>query len=211
MGYLDAMAAPTRMSVARELSTQGLRKTLIAVRSAGRYAVSRIRGIGEQVDIESLGSFESPAAPAIGRVGIPDPQLGVSWQDTLTFYGHWFDQLGETDAGYHLRRNISGLSRSRLLEQIQRDDQYALVGSYYSVFQTIMDVKRRVPLVLLNDTYLELTSFPVILPKIADEPLAERLRNVLHVMLKADDTVPPRPRDGPAADGIVVEEGDDPA
>lgn len=199
------------MSVAKELATLGLRKTLLAVKSADAYTVSRIRGIGEKIDIETMGRFDAGASPVIGRVGIPDPQLGVSWNDTMTFYGHWFDQLGETDAGYHLRRNISSISQQRLLEQIRRDEQYALVGSYYSVFQTIIDVKKRVPLVLIADTYLSLTSFPVILPRIEDAALAQRLAGVLHVMLKADPTIPPRPPadDGPDAGGIEVDEVDE--
>lgn len=126
--YCCGMADPTRFSVAKHLAQLGLRKTLIAVKSTDGYAVSRIKKMESTVEFTRLGLFSGERVPVIGRVGIPDPQLGVSWKDTLTFYGKWFDELGETDAGYHLRKSISSLSHKRLLEQIERDDQYALVG-----------------------------------------------------------------------------------
>ena len=197
------MADPTRFSVAKHLAQLGLRKTLIAVKSTDGYAVSRIKKMESTVEFTRLGLFSGERVPVIGRVGIPDPQLGVSWKDTLTFYGKWFDELGETDAGYHLRKSISSLSHKRLLEQIERDDQYALVGSYYAVFRTIMEVKRRVPLVLIDDTHLSLASFRVILPTINDEALEEKLQVVLSTMLKADTRVQSEP-DGLA--GIEVDE-----
>ena len=197
------MADPNRFSVVKQLASLGLRKTLIAVQSTDGYAVSRIKKMESTVEFTRLGIFSSEQVPVIGRVGIPDPQLGVSWKDTMTFYGKWFDELGETDAGYHLRKSISSLSHKRLLEQIERDDQYALVGSYYAVFRTIMEVKRRIPLVLIDNTHLSLASFRVILPTINDEALEEKLRVVLSTMLKADTRVQSEP-DG--VDGIEVDE-----
>lgn len=176
---------------------------MIALKSERSYTVSRIKSIDRKVELTRLGTFSSDEVPLIGRVGIPDPQLGVSWKDTMTFYGKWFDELGETDAGYHLRKSISSLSHDRLLEQIERDEQYALVGSYYAVFRTIMDVKQRLPMVLIDDRYLSLASFPVVLPTIDDEALDEKLQVVLNVMLKADTTVRSEP-DGVA--GIEVDE-----
>ena len=197
------MADPNRFSVVKQLASLGLRKTLIAVQSTDGYAVSRIKKMESTVEFTRLGIFSSEQVPVIGRVGIPDPQLGVSWKDTMTFYGKWFDELGETDAGYHLRKSISSLSHKRLLEQIERDDQYALVGSYYAVFRTIMEVKRRIPLVLIDNTHLSLASFRVILPTINDEALEEKLRVALSTMLKADTRVQSEP-DG--VDGIEVDE-----
>jgi hypothetical protein len=205
--YHRDMAPPVRFTVAKSLSELGLRKTLIAVKSSSGYAVSRIKKIDSGVELTSQGSFSSDKVSLIGRVGIPDPQLGVAWKNSMPFYGKWFDELGETDAGYHLRRNISSLSPESLLEQIERDDQYALVGSYYTVFQTIMKVKRRVPLVLIDDTYLSLISFPVVLAKIEDTAFEEKLMNVLSVMLKADAPVRRDTAVEPAAcSGIEVDE-----
>jgi CTP synthase (UTP-ammonia lyase) len=201
------MARPVRFSVVKHLAQIGLLKTLIAVKSDRGYAVSRIKRIDETIELKRLGVFSSEQIPVIGRVGIPDPQLGVSWQDTMTFYGNWFDELGGTDAGYHLRKSISSISHERLLEQIKRDDEYALVGSYYAVFRTVMDVKRRVPLVLVDDTLLSLTSFPVILPAIGDVGLDEKLQGVLRVMLKADTRAQSEAQDDEARiDGIEVDE-----
>ena len=135
--------------------------------------------------LDPLGRFAPQPLPVIGRIGLPDPQLGDGWADGLPFYGKWFDDIGETDVGYHLRRNISALSRERLLEQIRRDEQYALVGDYAAVFATILEVKQRVPLVLLDDRYLELVSFPVVLPTLAEEGLGTKLAGILRIMLKA--------------------------
>lgn len=205
--YHSHMAGPTCLSVAKRLTKLGLLKALIAVERPSGYAVSQIKKIDSSVDLTQLGSFSSEQVPVIGRVGIPDPQLGVSWKDTMTFYGKWFDELGETDAGYHLRRNISSLSLDHLLDQIKRDDQYALVGTYYSVFETVMHVKKRVPLVLIDDTHLGLTSFSVVLPKIDDEGLGKRLMGVLRVMLKADSGVGSDPAgESERVDGIEVDE-----
>ena len=201
------MAGPNRHSVVKTLATLGLRKTLIAVKSAKGYTVSRVRKVETSVELTSLGSFSSEDIPVIGRVGVPDPQLGVAWKNSMPFYGKWFDELGETDAGYHLRKNISSMSQEHLLDQIRRDDQYALVGSYYLVFQTVMDVKKRVPLVLIDDRHLSLLSFPVILPKIEDIALEEKLRDVLHVMLKADTEAHGQSKvESGGVDGIEVDE-----
>ena len=66
-----------------------------------------------------------------------------------------------------------------------------------------MEVKRRIPLVLIDNTHLSLASFRVILPTINDEALEEKLRVVLSTMLKADTRVQSEP-DG--VDGIEVDE-----
>lgn len=83
-----------------------MRKTLIAVKGASGYAVSRIRKIDSSVELTALGSFSSEHVPVIGRVGIPDPQLGITWKNSMPFYGKWFDDIGETDPGYRIRKKI---------------------------------------------------------------------------------------------------------
>lgn len=201
------MTPSVRISVANRLADLGLRKTLIVVKGDSGYAVSRIRKLDSSVELTPMGSFSSEHVPVIGRVGIPHPQLGIFWKNSMSFYGKWFDNVGDTDAGYRVRRNISSLSHKRQLEQIGRDDQYALVGSYYSVFQTIMDVKRRVPLVLIDDTYLSLVSFPVVLPKIEDKEFEKELLDVLRRLLRPDKPDYSDPAIQSAGiDGIEVDE-----
>ena len=200
-------AGATCLSVAKCLTKLGWLKALIAMECPSGYAVSRIKKIDSSVDLTRLGLFSSEQVPVIGRVGIPDTQLGVSWTDTMTFYGKWFDELGETDAGYHLRRNISSLSLDHLLDQIRRDDQRALVGSYYSAFHTVMHVKKRVPLVLIDHAHLDLTNFSVVLPKIDEVGLEKKLMGVLRVMLKADSGVRSAPAgESERVDGVEFDE-----
>ena len=125
----------------------------------------------------------------------------------MPFYGKWFDDIGETDPGYRIRKNISSLSHESQLAQIGRDEQYALVGSFYSVFQTIMEVKRRVPLVLIDDTYLSLVSFPVILPKIDDKDFENELLDVLRRLIRRDTASQNDPAiQSAGVDGIEVDE-----
>jgi hypothetical protein len=176
------------MSVAKRLAPLGLLNTLITVKRADQYDVSRIKTVDDTVELNAVGSFSSDHVPAIGRIGIPDPVLGVAWKNSMAFYGKWFDNIGETDPGYRLRTNISSLSHNTQLEQIGRDDQYALVGSYYSVFQTVMNVKGRVPLVLIDDTHISLVSFPVVLPRIEDDMFEKKLLDMLGFMLRPDQS-----------------------
>ncbi|MEX2481885.1 MAG: hypothetical protein WD928_13595 [Gammaproteobacteria bacterium] len=203
------MGEPARISIARQLAPRGLLRTLILAPGGNSHTVSRIK-IGEDgVALTPLGQLPTTALPIIGRVGLPDPQLGPDWAQTMPFYGKWFDDIGETDIGYRLRRNISALSSDRLLEQIQRDDNYALVAEFTAAFQTIMVVKERVPLVLIDDRHLALASFPVVLPSIEDSALASRLMGILRIMLKAEAQAAERPAGGPdGIDGIEVEEMD---
>ncbi|MCP5200924.1 MAG: hypothetical protein H6977_12995 [Gammaproteobacteria bacterium] len=180
------MPESSRGRVLHQLLPRGLARTLVVVCGEEACTVGRLRREGSgQVRLDPLGRFAPQPLPVIGRIGLPDPQLGDGWADGLPFYGKWFDDIGETDVGYHLRRNISALSRERLLEQIRRDEQYALVGDYAAVFATILEVKQRVPLVLLDDRYLELVSFPVVLPTLAEEGLGTKLAGILRIMLKA--------------------------
>jgi hypothetical protein len=185
----------------------GLRKTLIVTRvGQSDYAVSRIKRLDNGVELAAAGNFSSDHVPRIGRVGIAEPLLGISWHNSMPFYGKWFDDIGETDVGLHLRRNLSSLSQQRMLEQVKRDEQYALIGSYYSVFRTIMEAKKRVPLVLIDDSFLALSSFPVVLPRIDDSELERTLLAVLSRMLKRDPpnaAVPPPE----VSSGIEVDEG----
>ena len=179
------MTDESRLAVAERLAETGLLQVLLLSIRDGRGKVSRLRRRADELSLVGMGEFDCDKPLLIGRVGIPDPQLGVAFEHVMPFYGKWFDDIGETDAGYHIRRNISQLNRERLAEQIKRDDQYAVVGPHTVIFEIIMDIKQRVPMVLVDDRYLSLTSFPVVLPAIDDAGLAAKLRGVLHVMLKA--------------------------
>lgn len=195
------MTANSRLEVARRLAPLGLKRTLIVVPGKDGCRVSQIRAIGDNVDLKEHGRFDTVDLPVIGRVGVRDQQLGDAYPSTMPFYGKWFDDIGETDAGYHIRRGIASLSEARLLEQIQRDDQYALVADFASAFRTIMQAKQRPPLVLIDDRYLALDSFPVVLPTIPDAGVAGKLMAVLAVMLKAESQ-----QQAPDASGIEVDE-----
>lgn len=201
------MAQSARLRVAGILVGLGLDRTLLVLRGKDGHTVGRIRRTHNEIALAPVGQLPASALPVIGRVGTPDPQLGAHWAEVMPFYGKWFDDIGETDSGYHLRRNISALSSDRLLEQIARDNSYALVAEFAAVFRTIMTIKKRVPLVLIDDTHLAIDSFPVVLPEIEDAELNTRLEGILQVMLKVathtSDTAGGRP-DG--ADGIEVEE-----
>ena len=207
MVCLPRMASESRFSVAKRLDPLGLRKTLIVVKKADRYAVSRINRIDHTLDLTPVGSFTADHLPQIGRVGIPDPQLVIPWTKSMAFYGKWFDYIGRTDAANHLRRQITSLPRERMLAQIARDEQYALIGSYYSVFRTIMDAKRRVPLILIDDTFLALGSFPVVLPLLHDAYLEQTLFDVLRSLLRLYRSTSPSQNTGPpGVGGIEVDE-----
>ncbi|MGE0484512.1 MAG: hypothetical protein AB7Q81_10260 [Gammaproteobacteria bacterium] len=201
------MPDSARGPVIRQLLPLGLARALVFVHAQDGGTVGRIRsGAGGRLRLDPLGRCEGVPPPVIGRLGLPDEQLGAGWDGNLLFYGKWFDDIGETDAGYQLRRNISALSRERLLEQIRRDEQYALVGEFRAVFTTILDVKQRVPLVWLDDRHLALASFPVVLPDLADAALTTKLAGILRIMLKASS------RDEEIAattlTGIEVDEGE---
>lgn len=203
------MGEPARISIARQLTPRGLLRTLILAPGADGHTVSRLKSENGSVALTPLGHLPTTTLPIIGRIGLPDPQLGPEWAQTMPFYGKWFDDIGETDIGYRLRRNISALSSDRLLEQIRRDDNYALVAEFTAAFQTIMTVKERVPLVLIDDRQLALASFPVVLPSIEDTALASRLMGILRIMLKAESRAVGRPAGAAGGiDGIEVEEMD---
>ncbi|MEQ8659920.1 MAG: hypothetical protein RLW62_03820, partial [Gammaproteobacteria bacterium] len=172
-------------------------------------SVKRVRsGTAAVPELAPVAVLGEVALPVIGRIGLPDPELAAAHGATLSFYGNWFDSIAATDRDYRLRRNIAALAPARLLEQIGRDDRYALVADFAAAFRTIMAVKGRVPLVCLDDRSLAQLSFPVVLPAIADSGLATRLAGVLDIMLKAA-TGPATPVSAVSVSGIEVEDLDE--
>ena len=182
-----------------------MRATLVVIRHGDHYAISRINRIAGDVDLTPIGKLADVPMSRIGRIGATPPDLIVPWNRSMSFYGKWFDQIAGGDSGYALRAKLAKVSREVMLEQVRRDNQYGLVGSYYSVFQAIMALKGRVPLVLIDDSLLALESFPVVLPDINDSDFQQNLLDVLRRMLRhypnAAVTV-----DQVSVDGIDVEE-----
>ena len=201
------MASISRLSVAQRLDPLGLRTTLVAIKKDDIYTISRIRQITPTVELLALGEFSSDHVPCTGRVGISDPQIDFPWKNSMAFYGKWFDRISESRLKHQVYRNTPRICHQQMLEQIRRDNQYAVVGSYYSIFRTIIEAKRHVPLVLIDDSLLALPSFPVLLPSIVDRALEERLLNVLHRMLRLYPTIArSRVAEPPNAEGIDVYE-----
>ncbi|TDJ67874.1 MAG: hypothetical protein E2O35_03540 [Proteobacteria bacterium] len=131
-------------------------------------------------------SFTDAKPLFVGRVGLPNPQLGIPWKNSMTFYGAWFDDLAVSDPDYRIRNRILSLSQEKLLGQVQRDDKYGLIGTYYSVFLEIMNVHKGVPLVLLDDSLLGLASFPVIVSHLTDKAMEKELVGLLRLFLKKE-------------------------
>lgn len=201
------MAIFTRLSVMQRLTLLGLRTTLIATKNDDVYSVSRIGQISPTLKFLALGEFRCDEVRCIGRVGIPDPSLNFPWKNSMAFYGKWFDRITESSLTEQVYRNTARISREKMLEQIQRDDQYAVVGSYYSVFRTVMEAKRHVPLVFIDDSVLPLSSFPVLLPTISDLDFEKTLIQVLCRMIRLYPKDTPIHQNGLCgADGIEVEE-----
>lgn len=174
------MPGPSRYYVAKVLEPLGLRRTLVILNQRDEYTVNLIKSLDQIPELICVGRLKSNDFNVIGRVGIPDPEMTVPWLSSLSFYGKWFDQIVER----RVRSKLCATPHAQMLEQVGRDNQYALVGSYYSVFQTIMEVKKRVPFVLINDHYLSTLSFPVILADQVDAPLENDCFELLQKMLK---------------------------
>ncbi len=180
------MAAFSRRSIAKALSLMGLKKVFIAQGKGDTFTINRLSTPGGELTLEKIGTFKDPEPLSIGRVGMPDPKLGIHWTNSMTFYGSWFDGLAVSDSDYRIRNNILSLSRNQLLDQVQRDDKYGLIGTYYAVFLKILKVNKGIPMVLLDDSLLRLGSFPVIVPHLTDKVLEKDLAQVLELSLRKE-------------------------
>jgi len=124
----------------------------------------------------------------------------------MTFYGQWFDELAVSDSDYRIRNSILSLSRQKLLDQVRRDDKYGLIGTYYAVFLQILEEKKGLPLVVLDDSLLGLGSFPVVIPTMADKALEKELCDLLRLFLRKEAIE--AAREPIASPGISVSEVD---
>jgi len=170
--------------IARSLVPFGLGKTLLVQPFAEGFSVNRLTGGDAPLACRSLATVEVNHIEVIGRVGLPDPRLGLAWMRSMTFYGRRFDAMASADPHYGLRRKLAVLPDAMIRRQIARDDHYPVVGSYYAAFRNIIQVKRRTPFVLLSGTLSAATSFPVVLLDCKDRQLADTLATSLRLILR---------------------------
>ena len=180
------MPAFSRRNIAKALSIIGLKKTFIALQGRDSITINRLSTPNNELTLDKIATLPNPQPITIGRVGMPDPKLAIGWNNSMTFYGAWFDDLATSDSDYRIRNSILSLSREKVLEQVSRDDKYGLIGTYYSVFLRILELKKGLPLVLLDDSLLTLGSFPVIIPRYIDKALESELTDVLRLFLRKE-------------------------
>lgn len=171
------------LPIALELAPYGLGSTLLADPDEQGYAVKHLLDNERQLACRILTALAPRRVEVIGRVGAPDPRLGLAWISSLTFYGQRFDDMALADPDFRLRRKIALQSEDMSRRHLARDDRYPVVGSYYSTFRSILSVKRRVPFVLLSDSLGAARSFPVVLLDCADRDLAADLATSLRLLL----------------------------
>lgn len=175
---------PIHADIARSLLPFGLGKTLLVEPFARGFSVHRLLGGNGALACRALAAMEVGHIEVIGRVGLPDPRLGLAWTRSMTFYGRRFDAIASVDPHYGLRRKLAAQSDDVIRRQIARDDLYPVIGSYYSAFRTIIQVKRRTPFVLLSGTLRAASSFPVVLLDCTDRQLADSLATSLRLILR---------------------------
>ncbi len=180
------MPAFSRRNIVKALSLIGLKKTIVALRNHETYTINRLTTPNGEPTLEKIATLNAPDPMFIGRVGMPDPKLSIQWNNSMTFYGSWFDDLAVSDSDYRIRNNILSLSREKLLGQVARDDKYGLIGTYYAVFLRILELRKGLPLVLIDDSLLALGSFPVIIPRKIDKALESDLVDVLRLFLRKE-------------------------
>jgi hypothetical protein len=192
--------------IARSLVPFGLGKTLLVQPFAQGFSVNRLTSGDAPLACRSLATVEVNHIEVIGRVGLPDPRLGLAWMRSMTFYGRRFDAMASADPHYGLRRKLAVLPDATLRRQIARDDHYPVVGSYYAAFRSIIQVKRRTPFVLLSGTLSAASSFPVVLLDCKDRQLADTLATSLRLILRNTSAEEQRDRQSQGDTGIDVVE-----
>lgn len=175
---------PIHADIARALLPFGLGKTLLVEPFERGFSVHRLLGGNGALACRVLAAMEVGHIEVIGRVGLPDPRLGLAWTRSMTFYGRRFDAVASADPHYGLRRKLAAQSDDVIRRQIARDDLYPVIGSYYSAFRNIIQVKRRTPFVLLSGTLSAASSFPVVLLDCTDRQLANTLATSLRLILR---------------------------
>jgi len=200
------MPAFSRRNIAKALSIIGLKKTFVALRDRDTLSINRITTPDGELKLERIARCVDPSPRFIGRVGMPDPKLGIPWKNSMTFYGTWFDELAVSDSNYRIRNSILSLSREKLLDQVRRDDKYGLIGTYYAVFLQILDDRKGLPVVLLDDSLLGLGSFPVVIPTMTDKAQEQELCELLQLFLRKEVIEAGRAPPATSESGISVSE-----
>lgn len=191
--------------IARSLLPWGLGRTLIASPQVDGFSISCIDPKCEDVSPLPLGDVACTPASIIGRVGPPDTRLDVRWRGSLTFYGKRFDDFSREDPHWVLRRRIAISPLSSNLQQITRDNQFALTGSYYAVFKAILTTAAGLPVVLFSATPGAPDSLPVMLITLRSTGMAKRFADLLQRLMTVERAVQPPPASA-RVDGIDVDE-----
>lgn len=150
------------------------------------FAISRLRLSDRKLTAEALAVLPDTNSILIGRVAEPDPAFNFAWPRALTFYGKWFDDLLAVDPSGVLRKKIAQMPHATQISQIQKDEKFALVGTYYSVFQAIINCKRRVPIILLGNALRGNSGLPVVLLGAGHSERHKEMQSLLYGMLKAE-------------------------
>jgi hypothetical protein len=174
------------LDLAKKLLSYGLHKTLIGVPANTDLSINRIALVNGKPTLSRVGAVRMFPLSAIGRVALPDPALDIPWTHSLTFYGRRFDNYKTSDPTGVVRKKIASASKAMTLIQIRRDDDYAITGSFYNVFQEIMEAKEQVPLVLWTHALTNIDSFPVILIDTHTDTMDIDYAAILRMMLKQD-------------------------
>ena len=144
------MSSIVPLSLAKKLFPYGLHKTLIGVPANTDLSINRLAMVDGKPTLSRVGAVRMFPLLAIGRLALPDPVLDIPWTNSLTFYGRRFDNYRTNDPTGTVQKKIVAASKAMTLMQIRRDDDYAITGSFYSVFKDIMEAKEQVPLFAPN-------------------------------------------------------------
>ncbi|MBX9605743.1 MAG: hypothetical protein K2Y51_05940 [Gammaproteobacteria bacterium] len=191
--------------VTRSLLPLGLARTLLLSPKDQGFLIAQVNDEPNHPSLSPLGVVGPSRARAIGRVGPPDVRLDARWQKSLTFYGKRFDDYGPSDPDWRLRRRIAAAPLARNLEQLGRDEDYALTGSYYAIFRSILAKTGAVPFVLLMPLPRMPNSLPVMLVEFASPRAARHYGDLLRKLM-GSGPAPDRPAPPIKVDGIEVEE-----
>ncbi len=191
--------------VTSSLLPLGLARTLLLSPKDQGFLIAQVNDERPQPALSPLGVIGPSRARVIGRVGPPDVHLDARWHNSLTFYGKRFDDYGPSDPDWRLRRRIAAAPLARNLEQLGRDEEYALTGSYYAIFRSIISKTGAVPFVLLMPLARMPNSLPVVLVEFASPHVARHYGDMLQKLM-GQAPAPVAPTPPIKVDGIEVEE-----
>ncbi|MGE0860863.1 MAG: hypothetical protein AB7I01_14715 [Gammaproteobacteria bacterium] len=191
--------------VTSSLLPLGLARTLLLAPKDQGFLIAQVNDERPTPALSPLGVIGPSRARVIGRVGPPDVHLDARWHNSLTFYGKRFDDYGPSDPDWRLRRRIAAAPLAQNLEQLGRDKEYALTGSYYAIFRSIISRTGAVPFVLLMPLPRVPNSLPVVLVEFTSVRAARHYGDLLQKLM-GRAPAPAAPAPPIKVDGIEVEE-----